>query len=161
MILNLLSNDCSSALVISALILVLFCISCHRNGSWTWSRLEQFLQVLPRNARHAIEFRDPSWYVDEVLDLLRGRDVALCLHDKRGSASERVRVASFVYVRFHGPLGQYAGGYSAERRRAWASWLTLQFEDGADVYAYFNNDVGGHAPRDAVALRRRLEIPAC
>jgi uncharacterized protein YecE (DUF72 family) len=25
------------------------------------------------------------------------------------------------------------------------------------VYAYFNNDVGGHAPRDAMTLRRVLE----
>jgi len=25
------------------------------------------------------------------------------------------------------------------------------------VYAYFNNDVGGHAPRDALTLRRALE----
>jgi len=33
--------------------------------------------------------------------------------------------------------------------------------DGVDLYTYFNNDVGGHAPRDAVALRRLLETSAC
>ncbi len=27
---------------------------------------------------------------------------------------------------------------------------------GADVYAYFNNDVGSHAPRDAVTLRAMM-----
>jgi uncharacterized protein YecE (DUF72 family) len=124
-------------------------------------RLEHFLQVLPRNARHAIEFRDASWYADEVLDLMRDRDVALCLHDMRGSATDRRRVASFVYVRFHGPSGQYGGGYTRERLRVWASWLETQLEDGADVYAYFNNDIGGHAPRDAVSLRRLLESQAC
>jgi uncharacterized protein YecE (DUF72 family) len=41
------------------------------------------------------------------------------------------------------------------------SWLRTQLADGMDVYAYFNNDVGGHAPRDAVALRRLLETSAC
>jgi hypothetical protein len=25
------------------------------------------------------------------------------------------------------------------------------------VYAYFNNDIGGHAPRDAIRLRQRLQ----
>jgi uncharacterized protein YecE (DUF72 family) len=124
-------------------------------------RLEHFLHVLPPNAQHALEFRDPSWYVDEVLDLMRGRDVALCLHDMRGSATERLRVASFVYVRFHGPSGQYAGRYGLDRLRDWASWLGRQLKDGADVYAYFNNDVGGHAPRDAIALRGLLENQAC
>jgi uncharacterized protein YecE (DUF72 family) len=124
-------------------------------------RLEHFLQALPRSVRHTIEFRDPSWYSDEVLELLRVNDVALCLHDMLGSATERVRPASFVYVRFHGPSGHYAGGYSSERLRAWASWLRTQLADGVDVYAYFNNDVGGHAPRDAVALRRLLETSAC
>jgi uncharacterized protein YecE (DUF72 family) len=125
------------------------------------TRLEHFLHVLPRSARHVIEFRDPSWYVDEVLDLLHGRDVAFCLHDMRGSATERLRVGSFVYVRFHGPSGRYAGGYSSERLHGWASWLGLQLKNGADVYAYFNNDVGGHAPRDAITLRRLLETPTC
>ena len=102
-------------------------------------------------------FRDASWYTDDVFDLLRRHDVALCLHDMRGSATERTRVASFVYARFHGPSGHYAGGYSSERLRSWASWLGMQLTDGWDVYAYFNNDVGGHAPRDAVTLRRLLE----
>jgi uncharacterized protein YecE (DUF72 family) len=120
-------------------------------------RLEHFLQALPRGVRHVVEFRDPSWYGDNVMELLRRYDVALCLHDMRGSATERTRVGSFVYVRFHGPTGQYSGGYSDERLRTWADWLAVQQRDGADVYAYFNNDVGGHAPRDALTLRRLLE----
>ena len=52
-------------------------------------------------------------------------------------------------------------GYSSERLRSWASWLRSQLADGVDVYAYLNTDVGGHAPRDAVALRRLLETSAC
>jgi uncharacterized protein YecE (DUF72 family) len=120
-------------------------------------RLEHFLQVLPRGARHAIEFRDASWYAKEVMHLLRAHGVALCLHDMRGSATDRTRIASFVYVRFHGPTGEYGGGYPHDRLRAWATWLAAQQAEGADVYAYFNNDVGGHAPRDALTLRGLLQ----
>jgi uncharacterized protein YecE (DUF72 family) len=104
-----------------------------------------------------MEFRDPSWYAPAILDLLARRRVALCLHDMAGSATERVRLGPFVYVRFHGASDKYGGGYSEDRLRGWADWLAAQRAEGCDVYAYFNNDVGGHAPRDAVTLRRLLE----
>jgi len=120
-------------------------------------RLAHFLGILPRHVRHTIEFRDPSWYAPEVLELLQEHDVPLCLHDMRGSATERMALASFVYVRFHGPTGTYAGGYPEERLRSWASWLGARRGEGLDVYAYFNNDVGGHAPVDALTLRLMME----
>jgi uncharacterized protein YecE (DUF72 family) len=121
------------------------------------ARLEHFLQVLPRDARHVLEFRDTSWYVEEVFALLRAAGVGLCLHDREGSASDRRWTAPFVYVRFHGPTGNYAGGYSHARLAGWADWLNGQRRAGRDVYTYFNNDIGGHAPRDAVTLRELLE----
>jgi uncharacterized protein YecE (DUF72 family) len=120
-------------------------------------RLEHFLDALPRGVRHVIEFRDPSWYATDVLKRLEDRGVALCLHDMRGSATVRERIGPFVYVRFHGASGTYSGGYPDDRLHGWADWLSDQMIAGCDVYAYFNNDVGGHAPRDAVTLRRFLE----
>ena len=119
-------------------------------------RLENFLHLLPQGVRHVFEFRDPSWYAADVLELLERSRVALCLHDMRGSATGRERVGPFVYVRFHGASGHYDGGYPADRLEGWAEWLHAQRATGADVYAYFNNDVGGHAPRDAVTLRRMM-----
>ena len=119
------------------------------------SRLEQFLQVLP-SARHVIEFRDQSWYQKTVYELLERHRVSLCLHDMSGSATERPRIGPIVYVRFHGPSGRYQGGYSTDALRSWADWLRVQLDGGTDVYAFFNNDVGGHAPRDALTLRGML-----
>lgn len=119
-------------------------------------RLDRFLQTLPQGPRHVIEFRDPSWYDASIRTLLERHGVAMCLHDMRGSATVRERVGPFVYVRFHGPTGSYAGGYSDDRLRGWAEWLQAQRAGGVDVYAYFNNDVGGHAPRNALTLRGML-----
>jgi uncharacterized protein YecE (DUF72 family) len=120
-------------------------------------RLEQFLQALPREVRHVVEFRDPSWYVADTLERLEAHGVSHCLHDRQGAAPERRQTGPFVYVRFHGPSGAYAGGYSARRLSEWSEWLHGCRRQGLDVYAYFNNDVGGHAPRDALALRGMLE----
>jgi len=120
-------------------------------------RLEHFVQALPTDFRHALEFRDPSWYADAVLRLLDRYGVALCLHDMRGSATGRERIGPFVYVRFHGTTAKYGGRYSERQLRDWADWLRRQRRGGAEIYAYFNNDVGGHAPRDALTLRRMME----
>jgi uncharacterized protein YecE (DUF72 family) len=115
-------------------------------------RLHAFLEMLPRRRPQAIEFREPSWYSDEVFALLERYDVALCLHDMPGSASERLAIGPFIYVRFHGTT-RYGGRYDDGTLESWAEWLAPKIKERLPVYAYFNNDVGGHAPRDATRLR--------
>jgi uncharacterized protein YecE (DUF72 family) len=117
-------------------------------------RLAAFLKALPPRRRHAIEFRDPSWYRDDVFALLEKRGVALCLHDMQGSASGKADIGPFVYVRFHGTT-KYGGRYDDRTLEAWAEWLAEQARE-RPVYAYFNNDTGGHAPRDAARLRKAI-----
>jgi uncharacterized protein YecE (DUF72 family) len=118
-------------------------------------RLEAFLSALPRRRRHVIEFRDPSWYSGAALALLERRRVALCVHDMAGSASGQIVVGPFVYVRFHGPQ-KYGGRYDDATLDRWADWIAERIGEGRAVYAYFNNDTGGHAPRDAARLRDRI-----
>jgi uncharacterized protein YecE (DUF72 family) len=115
-------------------------------------RLTTFMRALPKRQRHAIEFRDPSWYTDDVFTLLTRHRVALCLHDMAGSATGRISVGPFVYVRFHGPK-KYSGRYEDRVLEDWGAWLAAQMRGRRSVYAYFNNDADGHAPRDAIRLR--------
>jgi uncharacterized protein YecE (DUF72 family) len=119
-------------------------------------RFETFLRALPKDYRHTVEFREPGWYDDRIYALLRKYDVALCLHDMRGAAAEKIVVGPFIYVRFHHGTAKYGGRYPDDRLDDWADWLAERAGDGLDVFAYFNNDTGGHAPRDAVRLRDRL-----
>ena len=120
-------------------------------------RFEHFLAALPRGVRHTVEFRETSWYDERVYELLRRYKVAMCLHDMNGSASERILVGPFVYVRFHHGTNKYGGRYSDARLDDWAEWLSAHAREGLDVFAYFNNDAGGHATRDAVRLRQRMQ----
>jgi len=127
-------------------------------------RFETFLEALPRRRRHVVEFRDPSWYADEVLALLARHRVALCLHDMAGSTTGMRAIGPFVYVRFHGGAGagprehqeKYGGRYSDAALDRWAAWLAERAQGGSPIYAFFNNDTGGHAPRDAVRLRNAI-----
>ena len=88
---------------------------------------------------------------------MRRYDVALCLHDMQGSATGKMAIGPFIYVRFHG-WTKSSGRYSDERLDEWADWLSERIADGMDVFVYFNNDVGGHAPRDAIRLRDRIHV---
>lgn len=132
-------------------------------------RLAAFLALLPRTLgeaggtpkahvlRHAIEFRHPSWYVDETYALLEEHDVAMCLHDKAGSAITEPFVGPFDYIRFHGPGGRYFGRYELPRLETWAARIREQFCRGRHVFAYFNNDPEGMAIVNARELKLLLE----
>jgi uncharacterized protein YecE (DUF72 family) len=104
-----------------------------------------------------IEFRHPSWYVDDTYQLLRARAATLCLHDKAGSAITEPDVGPIVYVRFHGPGGRYFGRYEIARLDRWATRLYELAQDGRDVYAYFNNDPEGMAVINARELRSLID----
>ena len=120
-------------------------------------RLRHFLDLLPRDVTHVLEFREPTWHTPVVYELLEGHRVSLCLHDMPGSATGRMRVGPSVYVRFHGASGRYGGSYRDDRLAEWAEWLQESVRAGTDVFAYFNNDIGGYAPENALTLRRHME----
>jgi uncharacterized protein YecE (DUF72 family) len=105
--------------------------------------------------KHAIEFREPSWYDEDVMQLLRRHNVALCLHDMAGSVAPRLLTARFTYVRFHGAVQRYDGAYPEHALEDWAEWLSA---NAHPAFVYFNNDMGGHAPRDAARLRALLAL---
>jgi len=115
-------------------------------------RLAAFLKMLPQRYAYAFEFRDPGWYEEPVLDLLRDHDVALCLSDHHDAPSPRVVTAAHVYVRGHGPGGRYKGHYSEKTLRAWAADIRKWKRQRRDVYCYFDNDQKSAAPKDAARL---------
>jgi uncharacterized protein YecE (DUF72 family) len=113
-------------------------------------RLDRFLGRLPRG-RHAVEFRDPDWYSEETCAVLARHGAAFCEHDLIARDPPR-RTGGFRYVRFHGTTGRYAGRYGAAGLRRHALDYLASAARGEDVFVYFNNDLGGHAVRDALDL---------
>jgi len=104
--------------------------------------------------RHVIEFRDASWYRPDVFEAIQSAGAAVCLHDMPGSAIADGPHKPFVYVRFHGTEGKYSGNYSDGVLSGWARRLKRVLVEGHDVYAYFNNDLGGTAVQNARTLIR-------
>ena len=119
-------------------------------------RLDRFLRAAPRRHRFAIEMRDASWLCEEVYEVLRRRRAALVIHDLIAGHPVQL-TAGWSYLRFHGQ--RQSGEYSCQALSAQARRIRRWLAEGRDVYAYFNNDVGGHAPRDAADLRRFVQGP--
>ncbi len=124
--------------------------------------LRAFLGSLPSAFRAAIEFRHPSWFTDGVLEALDASGAALVHADR-----PRVRVSiptlgGWAYLRFH--QGRSDGpGYRRSKLAAYAD--AIAETPPRSVFAYFNNDTDGAAPRDAAAFAalladRRVDVAA-
>lgn len=129
-----------------------------------------------RPLRHALEVRHPSFLAPGVPALLREYGVALVVADAAGHFPLVEEVtADFVYVRLHGSRELYCSGYDSGEIAAWAERVRAWREGGEppdarrltdlplsrqprDVYVYFDNDIGAHAPRDALALASALGV---
>ena len=121
-------------------------------------RLDYFLQQLPDWIPAAVELRHPSWHTEEVFGLLERHNAAYCITSGARLACILRATASFVYLRLHGPDHNhlYAGSYSDQDMAWWAGRIREWSSSGRDVYAYFNNDGGGNAVRNAQNLRQLL-----
>jgi uncharacterized protein YecE (DUF72 family) len=117
-------------------------------------RLEEFLEILPRDVRHVFEFRHRSWLCDDVFALLARHGAGLCVYDTPDFTAPLVATSDFAYLRFHGGQAANGGRYLAADLTRWARRIT-DF-NVATVFAYFNNDAGGFAVANALALKRLL-----
>ncbi len=120
--------------------------------------LDAFIKLLPPNSAAVFEFRHPSWYEQDTFDLLNSHRAGFCTHDMQGKASPRAVTGDIAYVRFHGTTGRYAGSYPDEMLQDWAAWLKAQQPSVRAVFAYFNNDVQGHAVANATTLKRLMGV---
>jgi len=117
------------------------------------ARLDAFLELLPGKFEHCIEFRHRSWWEDDAtFEQLRRRNVAFCCHDSGGKETPLLATADFAYLRFHGGAG-HSGNYGDEPLQGYAGRIERVADGLGKVYIYFNNDVGGHAIRNAITLR--------
>lgn len=103
-------------------------------------RLAEFLRLLPPDHRAAFEFRDESWFADDVYEALKGAGAALCLSEREDSAPPPlIETAPWGYVRLRletysdAELQQWAGRLSAT---GWSqTYVYFMHEPTAPAYA--------------------------
>jgi uncharacterized protein YecE (DUF72 family) len=96
-------------------------------------RLKDFLKQLPRGTQAAFEFRNTSWFCDEVYDALRKANVALCQAESEDIETPFVDTANFSYLRLR------KTSYSANARVQIARRVSGFVQEGG-VFAYFKHE---------------------
>ena len=96
--------------------------------------LEDFLKTIPRGVLAAFEFRNESWFADEIFSLLKQYNRALCVAETEERVTPDVVTADFCYYRYRKPE------YSADERRAMVSRMHEHLNAGRDTYAYFKHE---------------------
>jgi len=122
------------------------------------ARLAEALAQLPPG-RHAFEFRHPTWFAPQVMELLRAHGVALVIGDRPEVHSFQTHelTADWAFVRFHSGSRGRRGNYSQSELREWARRIGAWPVE--ESFLYFNNDWEGFAPRNALRLRELLDRP--
>ena len=104
-------------------------------------KLREFLSLIPRETRIALEVRHDSWLADDVYDALREHDAALCLSDTDEVADPDallVPTASWGYLRLR--RTEYPGDTLTE----WARRVETQ--PWSDTYVFFKHEDEGKGP---------------
>mgnify|MGYP006311952767 CR=1 FL=1 len=78
------------------------------------------------------------------------------VHDMEGAEAPRVITGDKTYLRFHGSGDKYSGGYHANTLRKWVRFIQDNRSKLDKAYAYFNNDIDGHAIDNALKLKDYL-----
>lgn len=126
-----------------------------------FAQVEELLGIIqniipPHGWKVAIEFRHPSWYISEGYELADEYACSIVLHDIPKSANRQLnKKAAFVYLRFHGPAGDYRGGYTDDYLQQQAKQISSWRHEGKDVYVYFNNTIGD-AMKNVITLNTMI-----
>jgi uncharacterized protein YecE (DUF72 family) len=112
--------------------------------------LESFLAVLPAGRKVALEVRSSSWFDEQVYQLLRSRDVALCIaeRDEKEKNTPFVATASFGYLRLR------REAYGDADLEAWAK--RIQEQPWSEAYVFFKHEDEAAAPKTALRLLQIL-----
>jgi uncharacterized protein YecE (DUF72 family) len=108
-------------------------------------RLSEFLKLLPQGHGAAFEFRNETWFADDVYDALKGAGASLCLSEREDNAPPPlVETAAWGYVRLR--LEAYSDGDLQQ-------WAERLMKTGwREIYVYFMHEPT--APAYARALMR-------
>lgn len=105
------------------------------------ARLGDLLTQFPSDVRAACEFRHASWWSDDVYELLRSTNTALCIADTEEGTTPEIATANFGYVRLRDE------GYGAEELKGWRQRIQALGSAWTDAYVFFKHEEKGVGPK--------------
>ena len=112
--------------------------------------LEAFLADVPDGMRCAFEFRDPVWFSDDVYELLKAKNAALCIADSEKVATPEIATADYGYLRLR------REDYQEADIARWAEAVRARSAQWSDAFVYFKHEESGIGPKFARQMIDRL-----
>lgn len=106
----------------------------------------------------AMEVRDESWFSDRSLLLMQDYGITLVIAQSSEFPYFEAFTAPNIYIRFHGPDNLYGSSYSDEALKEYAKKIIAWNEEKYKVWAFFNNDINGHAIANAKRLQEFINL---
>ncbi len=122
---------------------------------YTKARLGRILSQLDPKRRNVVEFRHPSWWREDVYRAFRKAGIIFCSCSAPRLPEELVETAEDIYIRFHGTKRWYRHNYSSSELAVWVEKIVSS--KACRVWAYFNNDRGGYAVKNAQLFTRMMQ----
>jgi uncharacterized protein YecE (DUF72 family) len=123
--------------------------------NYTAARLQMIVGQLDYSQRNVVEFRDPSWWNENVYAAFRDSGTIFCSCSGPRLPDALIKTADDVYIRFHGLRRWYRHDYTKEELSEWSE--KIKNSGAKRVWAYFNNDRDGNAIKNAKLLLRLLK----
>jgi uncharacterized protein YecE (DUF72 family) len=101
--------------------------------------------------RAAFEFRHESWFDDEIFEILKARNVALCIADTEKLETPKVATANYGYLRLR------REDYNKIDIEHWAKFVREQESKWRDVFVYFKHEEAGIGPKLAGQMTQLLD----
>jgi uncharacterized protein YecE (DUF72 family) len=120
--------------------------------------LEAFLDMLPPGYCYAFEFRNSTFFREELFTLLGNRGADVVSSSRSGSVPFDRVIAPFKYFRLHGPATRSKSNYGDQELAQLARKAIRIWNNGErDLFLYFNNDYNAYAPANAMDMVRLIE----
>jgi len=104
------------------------------------------------NLKIVFEFRNRTWFCNEIFDILQETNSSLCFSDMPDFEIDEPVTSDFVYIRKHGAHDKYSSSYSDDELNTEAEKIKKWKKKDKDVYIFFNNDAYGYAVKNALKL---------
>jgi uncharacterized protein YecE (DUF72 family) len=126
--------------------------------------LAEFLAILPRDLRYAVELRQRGWFTPETAALLREHGAAWVTLDYLDLPRQIDITTDFLYIRWIGQHGRWAQRGREEidvtpRLRWWWEQLQPALAQVDAVYGFFNDDFAGYAPATCNRFKAIAGLP--
>lgn len=121
------------------------------NFSYNDLHLTRILKSVNHSFKNVVEFRHQSWWNEAAIRQLGEKNIAFCGMSHPDFPNQLICNTSHLYYRMHGSQQLYTSDYTQDELAALVDKIQ-QFKQIKSAYIYFNNDVDGFAPRNALTM---------